>query len=310
MNPNKCELLQLNSSHSSPLLPLPIHTILPGTKTITADNFTLLNSPIFPDALTNSIEKIEETVNLMCERMELLDAHTGLFLLSHYTSAPRFNYLMRSAPTYKSKQALVKVDATVKTATTRVCNVQLDDPSWTQASLPSRFGGLGLRRVEALSLPCYISSLTKSQHLIHQILPTIQFERPQQLIEAETCFSRKYPTADIPKEEAKHLQRNWDESVCQYEFNNLLNSANQIHSARLLAAAAPHSGAWLHALPLAEIGMNMNPETVRIAVALRLGARICEPHRCRCGKLVDTLGHHGLACSKSKKDGACPAMPN
>ena len=141
---------------------------------------------------------------------------------------------------------------------------------------------------------------------MHQILPMIKFDKPPHLIEAETCFSRKYPTADIPEEEAKHLQQSWDESVCQYEFNNLLNSANQIHSARLLAAAAPHSGAWLHALPLAELGLNLSPETVRIAVALRLGARICEPHRCRCGKLVDTLGHHGLACSRSKNDGRLP----
>ena len=35
---------------------------------------------------------------------------------------------------------------------------------------------------------------------------------------------------------------------------------------------------------------------MRIAVALRLGAPICEPHPCRCGHRVDRLGHHGLSC--------------
>ena len=37
-----------------------------------------------------------------------------------------------------------------------------------------------------------------------------------------------------------------------------------------------------------------------MAVALRLGAPICEKHRCRlCGRQVDELGHHGLSCAKS-----------
>ena len=32
---------------------------------------------------------------------------------------------------------------------------------------------------------------------------------------------------------------------------------------------------------------------------MRLGALICEPHSCRCGRLVDRLGHHGLSCRYS-----------
>ena len=44
----------------------------------------------------------------------------------------------------------------------------------------------------------------------------------------------------------------------------------------------------------------MDEETIRTAVALRLGSPICEPHQCKlCGREVDTLGHHGLSCTKS-----------
>ena len=39
--------------------------------------------------------------------------------------------------------------------------------------------------------------------------------------------------------------------------------------------------------------------TVMISVALRLGSPICEPHQCRCGSLVTSLGHHGLSCKFS-----------
>ena len=30
-----------------------------------------------------------------------------------------------------------------------------------------------------------------------------------------------------------------------------------------------------------------------------MGATICEPHNCRCGRRVDGLGHHGLSCRYS-----------
>ena len=36
-----------------------------------------------------------------------------------------------------------------------------------------------------------------------------------------------------------------------------------------------------------------------ISVALRTGAPVSEPHACRCGRLVDRLGHHGLSCRYS-----------
>ena len=44
----------------------------------------------------------------------------------------------------------------------------------------------------------------------------------------------------------------------------------------------------------------MDDDTVRIAVALRLGLPICTPHTCRhCGIRVDACAHHGLSCLKN-----------
>ena len=115
-----------------------------------------------------------------------------------------------------------------------------------------------------------------------------------------------YPQAALPTGEAASRQKVWDELTCKVVFNNLLSTANQVHSARLLAAAAPHTGAWLQALPCPTLGLLLDNESTRIAVALRLGATVCEPHRCRCGSLVDTLGHHGLSCGKFSKIGRNP----
>ena len=46
----------------------------------------------------------------------------------------------------------------------------MTNDSWKQASLPVRHGGMGLRSVGSLALPCYISSLTKAHPLVEAIL--------------------------------------------------------------------------------------------------------------------------------------------
>ena len=71
--------------------------------------------------------------------------------------------------------------------------------------------------------------------------------------------------------------------------------ADQLGRARLLSAATPVSGVWLHAVPAASLGANLDHETLRIAIALRVGADVCSEHRRRCGSLADK-GHHSLTC--------------
>ena len=63
--------------------------------------------------------------------------------------------------------------------------------------------------------------------------------------------------------------------------------------------SAPHSGDWLHALPISSCGLRLDDEAVRVAVGLRLGARLCEPHQCPCDAKVDSEGTHGLVCRRS-----------
>ena len=73
--------------------------------------------------------------------------------------------------------------------------------------------------------------------------------------------------------------------------------------ARLLAAGAKESGAWLHALPIDSVGLRLDDNSVRIAVGLRLGVPVCGAHKCHhCGADVNEFGRHvhGLSCRKSE----------
>ena len=91
-------------------------------------------------------------------------------------------------------------------------------------------------------------------------------------------------------------QRSLDEAASKHRQADLISRANQVDRARLLAAAAPHSGSWLSAVPVECLGLLLPDEAVRVNVALRLGTPVQQPHRCRCGTMTDAYGYHSLSC--------------
>ena len=60
-----------------------------------------------------------------------------------------------------------------------------------------------------------------------------------------------------------------DKVVVASEREALVNSlSDNVDKARLLAVMAPHSGDWLHALPLSSCGLRLDDSAVHTAVGL------------------------------------------
>ena len=301
LNHRKCEVAMLNSpSGTSQAAALAaIRRVMPGIEETPSNNLTLLGSPLEPEGLDDSIARCGGKVELMCDRVKQLDSHWALFFLSKYASAPRFNHLLRTSPAYLLPAGLHRMDAYVRATLVESINVDLTDEAWAQATLPVRFGGLGVRSVSDLALVCYNASMHSALDLMRQIYAPDVDQVPPQLTAAVSAFRTKFPDCDPPAGESAKRQRAWDDISCETRFEELVEPSNQLHRARLLAAREPHSGAWIKAVPLAKLGLHLDDATVRVSVALRLGAPICEPHSCRCGRRVDRLGHHGLSCRYS-----------
>ena len=76
-----------------------------------------------------------------------------------------------------------------------------------------------------------------------------------------------------PSGAVSYKQSAWDKVAVASEREILTNSvSDNVNKARLLVVMAPHSGDWLHALPLSNCGLRLNDSAVHIAVGLRLGA--------------------------------------
>ena len=89
-------------------------------------------------------------------------------------------------------------------------------------------------------------------------------------------------------------QKIWDLLLAEVARDRLIQEFDHIARARILAFSCKESGLWLHAYPAPALGTLLDPETFRIAVALRVGAKVFEPHKCSCGRLIDSLRLHGL----------------
>ena len=109
-----------------------------------------------------------------------------------------------------------------------------------------------------------------------------------------TTFSSSAPAAPPDGKQSA-----WDKPVIAADLAAVKSHfCDSFKTARLLTVSVPHSGDWLHVLPLATCGLKLDNEAIRIAVGLRLGVNLCEPHQCPCGKLVDARGTHGLSCKR------------
>lgn len=93
-------------------------------------------------------------------------------------------------------------------------------------------------------------------------------------------------------------QNAWDILSVKSIHEELLLSSGPSDRARTLASSTKHSSEWLQAVPSHQLGLLLDNDAARIAVALRLGNNVCEPHVCICGKSVNADGHHGVSCNK------------
>ena len=295
LNIPKCELI---TKHD---LPEPVLPPLNQFERISPENATLLGSPLTTGvSMDVTFNKKLSELKRASDRLQRISSHDALVLLKASCGSPKLQHILRSSPC-TGHATLQEIDSVLRSCLISITNVDLTDSQWLQASLPVKAGGLGLRSPQKLALPSFLASVHSTQPLQDLLLAQCPMRIPDvnldhMLLEWSTAF----PSLSTPSGSLACQQRSWDKPFVDSSVATLLASQPDEYSqARLLAAATAHSGDWLNVLPITSCGLRLDDDAVRVAVGLRLGANLCDPHECQCGTLVDCRGTHGLSCKRS-----------
>ena len=267
-------------------------------KFVPPNDLSLLGTPLFQESLDTELSSRLVTFKSTCCRLESLDHHDALFLLKNVFHIPKLLYFLRTAPCFSSP-ILKAFDDTMKSCLEAITNCCLDDQAFSQASLPVKLGGLGIRRAEDLSLPAFISSSFKTTSITEQLL-SIEHAAPFAAQLSEAVAMWKALDSQLIEPSTKGVQKNWDLPVAEVKLKALIKeTSSPVSRSRLLAVSAPGAGVWLNAVPIPSLGLKLDNESLRISVALRLGAKLNLPYNCVCGAPVDDSATHGLDCRKA-----------
>ena len=301
INVSKCELITDDVD-----VVAKFKAIAPDIKHVGTAGAMLLGAPIGSEQSVEEVLKAKlQQLHRLSDRLKLLNIQDALFLLRNCFAIPKLTYNLRSAPCFRHQNLLSEYDAMIRSTLESILNITLSDEAWDQATLPVANGGIGIRRATDIALPAFLSSVAGSQSLVHQLLPQSIRDRSgtsdPAFTEALSEWQSRTGSTSAPVQlPISMAQKVWDTPMVNVQVEKVLSAAtDQASKARLIAAATPHSGAFLHARPCASLGTRLDNSSLRIVVALRLGAPVCLPHVCVCGENVDSSGRHGLSCRKS-----------
>ena len=299
LNQRKSEIICNDS-----LVPSPILALIPDAAITDPNIACLLGSPIGNiESTSKAIVEKARLLEIMGDRLQHLEAHDALLLLRHSLAIPKLLFTLRTAPSFLSP-SLSLYDDKLRSIVSSITNSHLtsEDHAWTQATLPVKYGGLGIRSAVQLAPSAFLASAAGSSDLAHQLLPSdLQGTPLLHVAEGVALWSRLH-SQPPPADTLSHHQKSWDTPVLMATLDTLLEDApDATTTARLLAASTSESGAWLNALPISSLGLRMDNNTIRVAVGIRLGTQLCRPHMCHhCGSEVDGSGIHGLSCRWSE----------
>lgn len=270
----------------------------PGIQEMETSNSFLLGCPLTEQSATVCLERKIDDLKHLTDRLQNINAHSAFFLLKISISTPRLIFFLRGNPMWKNVSGLERYDEILKDSLESILNIQMTARTWSESSLPIKHGGIGIRHATDIALPCFLSSIYEVSDLMDNLLSEPYRQIDPALLEAEKFWCEKF--GNLPEKHIRNIQSIWESKEIENKISVLDGSfINKTDQARFKANSVRESGAWLHALPSPQLGTYLTNDEFRVALSLRIGAPIVQPHICVCGDKVNRYGHHGLSCAKA-----------
>ncbi|KAI5646225.1 methyltransferase domain-containing protein [Phthorimaea operculella] len=237
LNFAKCELFINNTlpEDTQQSIAQDFKTCAPGIKFLTKETATLLGAPLTDEAFPHFVQKQIDTYKESADRLMEINSHMALHIIKYCLFLPKFMYVLRCCHMWKCLNLLKPLDELIRTSLSKVLNCTFSERAWDQATLPVRFGGLGVRRTAAVALPAFLSSGFACEKLYGKIIyPALGPVEVSHLSEAKNAWQQAC-SDELPR--AAWVQKRWDEPFCKKVQESLLeNCPNQTDRARLLAS--------------------------------------------------------------------------
>ena len=236
-----------------------------------------LGSPEFiREALKHKMEKVREITSLL---PFIEDPHTEFVLLRSCLALPKLMFSLRTVDTTDHQEPLQEYDRITREALTRIMGSPLQDLQWSQATLPTSMGGLGLRSAVEHAPGAYVASYTSSQPLLKSLLalpeetPSLPLP-PTSLNLFSELMGEEATTESLEGCGQKFLSLQVDLAAAARLADVTARLGSLREQARLASLSLPYAGTWLNVVPSPALGLHLRGPEFITAIKYRLGADI------------------------------------
>ena len=172
--------------------------------------------------------------------------------------------------------------------------MKMDDNQFLQAVLPAAKDGLGVSSARLLALLAFLASAVGAKDALSEIFGLAHVDGTY-----DDALKRWFDLGKIEMAPENEIQKNWTEPIFDSEIADLILRLEPTDVKRFNAFQGRIGSQWLNVNPCKNLRLKLSNQQLRIAIGLRLGSKICERHKCVCGKDVTEDSWHGLSCLKS-----------
>ena len=302
---DKCEVILAAGSAST----VDVSLFPPDFKVVRDGNFELLGGPIGSPAFCNqhTQARVDKALPLLRALGELPDPQVALQLLRHCAGFCKMVYSIRAVPASFHAEALRSFDAHVRTCFEQFSCLHPDDEQWTQATLSTASGGLGLRSLAKHCHAAFLASRRSCFELCQQLDPAHTLQSgdgtdpaPERLAldayNESVNDDARVPSNSPEKLSQKALSAATDErTLAELSQPGAVSMSRRAHLSLITASGA---GLFLQATPCKEAQLNNEPAL--FVAMLQRWLRIPfarEDLLCPCcDGVLDSFGDHALVC--------------
>ena len=302
---------------------------------VESQGIKVLGTPLgHPAFVATHLGRIEEEHKVLWERIPAVQDVQSAWLILLHCAAARANYLLRVVRPALVRRFAENHDAGLWRCLCQILHIPEDQCEATAriaSTMPLVLGGMGLRSAVRTSLPAYWASWSDCLHMVHQRHPDIarvlvdhlEGDAETPYLSAAVACARELEGVEgfhppswtalalgarppPPQEEFERdaLKGGWQHEASsrverQFRERNVLPVLTDGERALLRSQSGSGAGVALSTVPCNPL-VRIEPQLFRVLLLRRLRLSLPLARRfCRCGRLLDSYGHHRASCARA-----------